>query len=131
MGCLLDLKVFVTIFVIVIAVLSVVFVYKFNNKASVARQELNQERYSRMIAEENIEKNKAALQSLRAELARAKAKVKMTKGVLKQSVTVNKGLKERLETADLVRETLEQKIIELEEIATEDDMAEAVVDEVY
>ena len=85
--------------------------------AAKAQQALEQERYNRMTAEEKLEKSAVRLVTLQNELDNANAKIQSIQAVLEQGKTVTSDLKSQLDGVTKLKESLEQKIQELENAA--------------
>ncbi len=90
----------------------------YNKNAFKAQQELVQERYKRMLAEENVEKFTTKINSLEGELVRAQNRVKGSEKLLEQTKAVNDDLKSRLDKVSQIKATLEDKIKELEQVSS-------------
>lgn len=109
------------IFLVSLIILSAValgLAFRFNRHVSQAQTDLNQERYLRMTAEENLEKANAKIVSLEGELAKNQNKSKSLEKVIDQTSAMNKDLQARLEKANAVQEDLEKKIKQLEPVPT-------------
>ena len=65
--------------------------------SSKAGDELNQERYTRMVAEEGLTDANTKMVSLEAELARVKGKNKTLEHVVEETKALNSDLKNRLD----------------------------------
>ena len=74
---------------------------------------LDQERYSRMTAEEKLEKASAKLTSLQSQLNDANNKIQGIQAVLDQGRSSNADLKAQLESVTKLKASLERKIEEL------------------
>ncbi|MCD4780520.1 MAG: hypothetical protein K8S27_08245 [Candidatus Omnitrophica bacterium] len=95
-------------FVIIAA--SIAFAVYYNNEADQATQSLEHERYSRMMAEEGLEKAKGTITALEAEMNRINVKIKGTKVMLEQATSTNKNLKTRLDRALQAKDDLRERI---------------------
>lgn len=103
-------------FFILVCAVSSFLVYEYNKKASTARDSLNQERYLRMVAEENVEKSNSRISSLESELARSQKKIKTVEKLVEQTQVVNKNLESQLDKVLELKGSLESKIKELEQV---------------
>ena len=88
-----------------------------NQAATVAKKDLEKERYDRMVAEENFEKANTRLSSLEAEVSRTQNKMKATEKLVEQTKAINDELKGRLNKISEIKGSLEQKVKELENAA--------------
>jgi hypothetical protein len=102
---------------IVIVGTSAGLVIKFNQDWQSAKGQLDNERYSRMLAEEGLEKAKSDLASADSELSRIKNKLSILEKSLEQTRVVNDDLKSRLDQAADIKKNLEAKIQELNDIS--------------
>lgn len=107
------------IIILVVIALAISFgaTFKYNQEAQSATGQLNNERYSRMLAEENFEKAKASVDSLESELARVRNKLNVFEKSLEQTKVINEDLKQRLDKAAEFKDNLEVKIKELQRIS--------------
>lgn len=106
------------IFIIIVVATSFGLAYRYHQTALDATGSLNNERYSRMVAEQGLEDAKTKINSLETELDRAAKKIKGVETKLEQVATINGDLKSRLEKAAEIKTNLEQRIKELENIST-------------
>ena len=90
----------IILFTVSISILSVVLALRYNQSAFKASDELNNERYLRMTAEESAEQAKAKISSLEAELAGLQSKVDGLEKELEQSKAINADLEIRLKEAE-------------------------------
>lgn len=102
---------------IVIAVLGAVFSVRFAKEVQQSHQTLDQERYNRMVAEENLSVANTKLNGLETELERLQNKLKNTEKLLGETSAINDDLKARLDKAMQIKESLEQKLKELQNIS--------------
>ena len=103
-------------FVIVLLVLSCGLAVRYSQDASYAQEQLNSERYERLVSEENLQNVKVQIRSLKAELKRAQNKVGQVEGVLAKTKAVNEDLKGRLDKAAEIKMNLDEKIKELQNL---------------
>ena len=102
-------------FAIVLAVISISVSIHASKTSAQSQHQLNQERYARMVAEEELEKSKGKMISLEAELSRAQSKLGVIEKALEQSKTMNNDLKTRLDKEAQLKMALEGKIKNFEE----------------
>ncbi|MCA9401874.1 MAG: hypothetical protein KC713_09615, partial [Candidatus Omnitrophica bacterium] len=88
-------------------------------KSERSNKYLTQERYSRMIAEEKIEKLTKDVDGLKSEVTKFENKLNATEKLLDQTKIINKDLKQRLDAAMEKEKTLETKIRQLEAAAAQ------------
>ncbi len=77
------------------------------------QQNLDRERYQRMVAEENLNKANTKIGSLESELAAARDKIQSVQTILEEGQKTNSDLRSHLESAIKAKEALETKIEEL------------------
>ena len=111
------MKTTIVVLAIMLSVLSGGLAIRYNLSAANSQKDLNQERFNRMTAEETLEKASARIFSLEAELARTQSKVKGIEKALEQVSAVNSDLKGRLDKASEIKDKLDSKIKELEQLA--------------
>ena len=78
--------------------------------ASKARKELDEERYSRMVAEEKIEKVNQKIRTLESQLDNTQIKSNDTRSVLEQEKKTSAQLKAELEKMTKLKEVLEEEL---------------------
>ncbi len=101
-------------FVVVLLVLSCGLAISYSRDANYAQEQLDGERYKRLVSEENFQKAKVQVGSLKADLKRAKNKIAQMEGALKQTKVLNDNLKARLDRAAGIKVNLDKKIEELQ-----------------
>lgn len=105
---------------IVLAVVLVVFCFglaiHFNQNVLQARKVLESERYTRLTAEESLEKAAAQIRNLENELERARAKTKSAEKLLEQTQSLNAQLQERVAEGATLQKSLQQRIQQLERV---------------
>ena len=101
-------------FVIVLLVLSCGLAIRYSQDASYVQEQLNGERYKRLVSEENFQKSKVKVISLKAELKRAQDKIGQIEGFLEKTKAYNNDLKTRLDKAVEIKENLDKKNQELQ-----------------
>jgi predicted RNase H-like nuclease (RuvC/YqgF family) len=112
------MKILLNIFGGVIAVISIVMVVRFSQVAKTAQQALDEERYLKLTAEEQLENVKNKVGSLESDLTRAQSKVSSLEKVLDETKSYNSDLKTRLDKASEIKTDLEQKLEELEQVSS-------------
>jgi len=96
-----------------------------NKMASTAKDELNRERYSRMVAEEDLLKSTEKVTALEKEVTSLKTRVENSEKMLNQTMSVKNDLQNKLDDALNAKDSLEQKVKELTQ-AIKEKMTEAV-----
>ena len=87
-----------------------VVVVHFAQKADKAGKNLEEERYSRMVAEETLQKNDAKLTTYQAELKENKDKMAKIEDILDQEKGVNSDLKKQFDDLAETKAGLESKL---------------------
>ena len=105
-------------FVVVMLVLSCGLAIRYSRDASYAQEQLNSERYKRLVSEEDLQKTKIQIISLKAELKKAQDKVGWIEGVLEKIKAVNEDLKARLDKTAEIKTNLDKKIAELQRLVS-------------
>ena len=98
-----------------------VVVVRFNEKASKAGKRLDEERFSRMVAEEALQKKAAELATLKADLKSNQDKMAKVQDILDQEKGVNTDLKAQYDKLAQSKAELEakmQKALQEKEIPT-------------
>ena len=113
------MRIVIMALVIILILGSVSLALRFNQKASYASKELEQERYLRLSAEQMLEETNKQRESLKNDLEKAQETIKGLSRVAEQTQSFNNDLKNRLEKASQVKESLELKLKELENILPE------------
>ena len=85
-----------------------------NKNLSKFQQNLDRERYQRMVAEENLNKANTKIGSLESELAATNDKIESVQVILEEGQRTSTDLRSQLESAIKTKEALEQKIEELQ-----------------
>lgn len=109
------LSVFLIVIIIAVSVGVAIRSSKYSNDA---RSALEQERYSRMVAEENVELAQGKITSLEGQLAKAKKKISGVEKMLEELKAYTEDLKARLEKAAELKTVMEVKIKELQNISS-------------
>jgi chromosome segregation ATPase len=87
-----------------------VVVIRFAEKADKAGKSLDEERYSRMVAEETLQKNDAKLTTLQVELKEDQSKMTKIEDILDQEKNVNADLKKQYDDLTQAKANLESKL---------------------
>jgi hypothetical protein len=103
-------------FVVVLLVLSSVLAVRYNQEAGIAQEQLNSERYQRLVSEENVQKLMVQNNSLTRQLRQAEDKVGQIQDALERTKAINEDLKERLDRAAEIKANLDKKIEELQKL---------------
>lgn len=98
-----NLSIFLAVVVAAISVSTAVYYYQ---QAEQIRTEIEEERYTRMVTEEQLQEATSKVESLNAELKRTQSKIDVVE-------KINNDLKARLNNAAKIKEDLEAKIKEL------------------
>ena len=101
-------------FVVVLLVLSCGLAIRYSQDAGYAQEQLNGERYKRLVSEENFQKAKVEIGSLKAELKKAQDKADQIESIFKRTKVINADLKARLDRASEIKTNLDKKIAELQ-----------------
>ena len=103
----------VIILALLVLALSFGIVFRYSNETHRAQSDLNQERYLRMVAEENGEKLKSQVTSLQADLAKRDSKIQVLEKSGEQLKAINGDLKARLDKDAEIMKNMDVKIQEL------------------
>jgi len=109
------MRVIIVILAVFLIVLCGWLAYHYNQTAFKAQDVLNQERFTRMTAEENLEKATDRISSLEAELTKSQNKINGLEKMVEQTKAINDDLKSRMDKALMIKDNLETKIKELQE----------------
>ena len=77
------------------------------------QQNLDRERYQRMVAEENLNKAATKISSLESELGTIRDKIQSAQVILEEGQKTNADLQSQLEAITKAKETLEKRMEEL------------------
>lgn len=113
------MKDIILVIAVLLALSLTVVVVRFSEKATKASKSLEEERYSRMVAEETLQKNAAKLATLEAQVKAAEGKMLKIQDVLAQEKDVNADLKQQYERLAQTKAELEEKVrstIEAQEV---------------
>ncbi len=95
---------------VVLTVVSVLIAIFAAQSAGKSKNELNQERYNRMVAEEKLDKMLSKVKTLEADAANTQEKVKGTQTVLEEQRSTVSSLQSELEKVRKLNEKLEQDL---------------------
>lgn len=101
------------IFLVVLSLIAVallVMVISFYQKASKYTKSYEEERYSRMVAEESLQKNAAKLATLEAQLKTANDKMAKVQSLIDQEKSINVDLKKQYDELNKIRSDLQNKL---------------------
>ena len=87
-----------------------VMVVRLAQKADKADKSVEEERYSRMVAEETLQKNDAKLTNLQVSLKEDQEKMSRVVDIIDQEKTVNAGLKKQYDQLTEAKANLENKL---------------------
>jgi uncharacterized protein HemX len=104
------MKDIILIISIVLAVGLSVMVVRLAQKVDKSGKSLEEERYSRMVAEETLQKNDAKLTTLQESLKDDQSKMSKIEGILNQEKSVNSDLKKQYDELSKTKENLEVKL---------------------
>ena len=98
------------VFALLVAVCASVILFRFNQEKSKVEQHLQEERYSRLVAEETSQKNVLKIKQLETDLKSAQDKFWKIEKILDQEKNVNAALKEQFEKITTAKSELEAKL---------------------
>ena len=104
------MKDIVLVISLLLAVGSSVMLVRFAQKADKTGKNLEEERYSRMVAEETLQKNDAKLATLQEAVQENQSKMAKIEDVLDQEKTVNADLKKQYDELAKAKADLENKL---------------------
>ena len=99
--------------IVVVAIMSIVLAVRYNKNAYKIQQDLNNERYSRMVAEENLQNATVKISSLENKLTKNQEKIQSIQTSLDRAKTTNDELTKQLKGVADDNEMMAQKIEEL------------------
>ena len=114
------MRIFTVVLSIILAILGCVLAVQYYQGASKAENDLHQERYLRMVAEEGLEEAKTKIQSLETEIARLKEKIANLDRIVTQEKAKNNSLKSRLDEALGAKKDLEKEVEALKRVSTQE-----------
>ncbi len=102
-------NIFIVILVLIIVAL-LVLVVSFYQKANKYTKSLEEERYSRMVAEESLQRSSGKLATLETQLKSANEKIEKIQTLIKQEKNVNSDLQKQYEALNKIKAELEDKL---------------------
>ena len=90
-----------------------------NKSAGQSRQELDQERYQRFNAEQNLSEANKRINSLESEIAGLRDRIQSVQTILDEGKNQTSDLKSQLDNMTKTKETLEKKIGELQSVSAQ------------
>ncbi len=109
------LSIFLVVIIVSVSVGVAIRSSKYSNDA---KKILEQERYNRMVAEENVELANGKIASLEGQLAKAQKKISGVEKMLEELKAYTEDLKARLEKVAELKTVMEVKIKELQDISS-------------
>ncbi len=106
------MKDIILVVMILLSIFLSVMVMRFNDKATKVGKNLDEERYSRMVAEQSLLKNTEKLASIERQLKTATDKMSKVQDILDQEKNVNQELKDQYEKLSKTKAELEDKLQE-------------------
>ena len=113
-------KILIAVIVLMVGFLFMAF--SSNQAVGHIKRDLDQERYKRIVAEENLSKTSAKISSLEAELAGTRDKIQSVQAILQEGKSETSDLKTQLERMTKAKEALEKRIEELKNAAVPADI---------
>jgi len=103
----------ILLLVIVLMVGFLLMALSSNRAVGHIKRDLDQERYKRIVAEENLSKSSAKINSLETELSATRDKIQNVQTILQEGKSETTDLKVQLERMTKAKEALDKKIEEL------------------
>jgi len=107
----------ILLLVIVLMVGSLLMALSSNQAVGHIKRDLDQERYKRIVAEENLSKSSAKINGLEIALSATRDKIQSVQTILQEGKSETTDLKVQLERMTKAKEALEKKIEELKNAA--------------
>ena len=86
-----------------------------SQQAAKIREGLDQERYNRMVVEEQLEKAQGTITSLQSQLEGANAKIKGIQALVEEGQSATSDLQAQLQSVSQLKTSLEKKLDELQQ----------------
>ncbi len=118
------MKIVAIILAVILVVLSFGLAVHYNQNALTVRRDLDRERYSRIVAEENLDKASVRMKSLETEIAKLQQKYQSTEKFLAETKELSVDLERQLRQLTQTRTSLETKVTELERALSIDSQAQ-------
>jgi peptidoglycan hydrolase CwlO-like protein len=103
-------KNFVIGLILVSAIISFILLFRFNRENADVTKILEQERYSRMIAEEELQKSEYRIKKLEADLQTTQVKLSKSQEVLDKEKSQAARLKSQMQELDRAKSSLEKDL---------------------
>ena len=110
------MKIATIVVLVFLAVLSTFVAYRYSQSSLQAQQTLNQERYNRLTVEENLSKANARVKELEDQISKVEKKMASMQVVLDNTNAMNDDLKGRLDKAMVIKENMDKKIEEMQQM---------------
>ena len=110
------MKIATIVILVVLAFASTFVAYRYSQSSLQAKQVLDQERYSRITTEENLSKSNARVKELEDQTSKLEKKMASMQVVLDNTNAMNDDLKARIDKAVLIKEDMDKKISELQQM---------------
>ena len=111
-----NVKIATIIVLVVLALLSTYVAYRYSQSTLQVQQTLKQERYNRFTAEENLSKSNSRIKELEDQVSKLEKKMASMQVVLDNTNAMNDDLKARIDKATKIKEDMDKKITELEQM---------------
>ena len=110
------MKIATIVVLVFLAVLSTFVAYRYSQSSLQAQQILNQERYNRLTVEENLSKANGRVKELEDQISKVEKKMASMQVVLDNTNAMNDDLKGRLDKAMVIKENMDKKIEEMQQM---------------
>lgn len=120
------MKIVAIILAVILVVLSFGLAVHYNQNALTVRRDLDRERYSRIVAEENLDKASVRMKSLETEIAKLQKKSQSTEKSLGEIKESSADLERQLDQLIQTRTSLETKVTELERALSVDSQIQPI-----
>ena len=110
------MKIATIVVLVFLAVLSTFVAYRYSQSSLQAQQILNQERYNRLTIEENLSKANGRVKELEDQISKVEKKMASMQVVLDNTNAMNDDLKGRLDKAMVIKENMDKKIEEMQQM---------------
>lgn len=107
------MKVLLVIIGVIIVATSISLSVHYHKKSFSAVNDLNEERFLRMVAQEDLDKAKTRVSFLESKISQAKKKVASIRKLADQTELINKDLKMKLKSSLSVKTSLELQVKDL------------------
>lgn len=110
------MKIATIVVLVFLAVLSTFVAYRYSQSSLQAQQTLNQERYNRLTIEENLSKANTRVKELEDQISKVEKKMASMQVILDNTNAMNDDLKGRLDKAMVIKENMDRKIEEMQQM---------------